>query len=271
MWHTLLHSTFGRRFLEIFKSNKLGNKLEYQTDDLEETDKLYNKELLFTHYLSSKLENLIGKEWIYKDSLVIGISPDALKNNKWIMCDRMAVASCVENKFDIVSKSNKSKKVNFDLINDYINKRLAGFNNEVILKRYKYKNLAKLYSELNETFINDGKKEGSFNKKDILKKIEFFENACDTEIINSRGFKGKLDDHFQNSQFTNSHEIVFLEAIDLKYIKFIIINRNTINEKIYAKIKNILPPNIKVIEVYGIDKYNNRINKKISEVADKME
>lgn len=267
MWHTLLHSTNAKRLIEIINSKKLGNELEYI--DIEKDDKLYKKELLFTYYLSSKIKNIIGKEWCYKKDIIIGISPEVLNKSKWMMCDRMAGMSCIDKKYKIVIKSYKSKKVDYNKITNYINKRLDGFNNEQILKEYKYYELYRLFTKLDETFINNGIINTPYNNKYIVKKINELENMSDKDIINSKDFKSYLDDYHIDNKFINSHELVFLEPIDIKYIKFIIINTaSKRNKHLYEKLKQIIPPGIKVIESYGINKYNERINKKLSIVSD---
>ncbi len=277
MWHTLLHATNLYRLISILESKKLGNKFETIGEDLDNKHYFYNKEILFTHYLSSELENIFNKQWTFKPNLIIGISPMALeiKDNEWIMCDRMGFGECYEEKFKIVTKNNKTKKVDFELINNFINKRLSNYCNEIIIRQYKYEHLNKLYKKLNESFINDGKKEAPWNKKSIIKQINNLENKSDIEIKNSRNFK---NDSEPNS-LVESHEIVFLKPIDIKYISFIIIriddieSKNIKKKELINKLYKLLPKHVKIITTNTINNYKlgKKLYNQISEVADKME
>ncbi len=258
MWHTLLHSTDLNGLIEILKSNKLGYKFEtknlkFDTHLIDnKVDKFYNdKEVIFTNYLSSELTNLIGnKNWLYKKDIIIGINPDVLNNYNWIMCKSMKAGNCVIYKSNIVVKSDKLTKPNYEKINNFINSRLEGFKNKKFLKKYVKKRILYLNKELNEININDDKRN---NYKKILDEINVLNNL---DYNNETKLNKIINKYFYtNIDFIDTHEIVFLERLNIENINFIIINLWLVNIDTFEKINKLLPNNIKIIlNIFNVNK-----------------
>ncbi len=275
MWHCLTHATTEENLLKILESKVI-------KADWSELGFPINPHA-FCFYLSSAIKMYKNEPWSFvmrsENNVIIGISPQILNKQNFIMCDRRSGGRCAKLKYHTVNSSKKG--LDFTLINNFINKRLhmksSDFSRSIhpvtndlrfMNNYFKYFILNDLYQRLEFRFIY-AKNTLPNNKQTryILNKIQEVENMSDDQIVEEYT---KLHYHQRYSEvYHTSHEFVIQDGIHVNYIDFILISKDA-SQEFKDKLYELCPSWIKIKEIDTdmFTKWSEKTEKLLDKVAE---
>jgi hypothetical protein len=268
MWHCLTHATTEENLLKILESKVI--KADWG-------EEFPINPHAFCFYLSSAIKMHKNRNWNFsehtrEDPVIIGISPQILNKQNFIMCDKHAGAQCaIVEEYTVINNKND---VDFNIINNFINKRLHPIASDLgfMIKHYKYKILDRLYQSLNSKFnyINVTLPDNN-QTREILDKIEEVNHMSNDEIIDEYNRLNLNRTKYSVNSYTDIHEFVIQDGIHVNYIDFILISKAA-NQKFKYKLRKMCPSWIKIKEIEPADftRWTEKTEKILSELAEKI-